>query len=40
MIQEIEHPLAWLMEGVPISAEAAAMRQEGIRLYTPEEGNK
>ncbi len=37
LVQQIEHPLAWLMEGVPISPEAAIMRQEDIRLFRPEE---
>lgn len=31
----IEHPLAWLMEGLPISAEARAMTQEEMRPYMP-----
>jgi hypothetical protein len=31
----IEHPLAWLMEGLPISAEAGAMTQEDIKPYRP-----
>jgi hypothetical protein len=34
-LQEIEHPLAWLMEGLPISAEAQAMTQEDIKPYMP-----
>lgn len=29
----IEHPIAWLMEGIPISDEAAALRQEDIQVY-------
>ena len=33
----IEHPLAWLMEGLPISAEARAMTQSDIRPYRPRE---
>ena len=33
----IEHPLAWLMEGLPISAEARAMTQGDIRPYRPRE---
>jgi hypothetical protein len=37
-VRAIEHPLAWLMEGVPISPEAAIMRQEDIRLFALEEG--
>ena len=35
-IRGIEHPLAWLMEGLPISAAAAAMTQEDIKLYLRE----
>jgi predicted nucleotidyltransferase component of viral defense system len=31
----IEHPLAWLMEGLPISTEAEAMTQEDIKPYRP-----
>ena len=31
----IEHPLAWLMEGLPLSAEARAMTQEDIKPYRP-----
>jgi len=34
-LHEIEHPLAWLMEGLPISAEARAMTQEDIKPYRP-----
>ena len=34
-IKDIERPLAWLMEGLPISAEAAAMTQEDIKLHLP-----
>jgi predicted nucleotidyltransferase component of viral defense system len=34
-LHEIEHPLAWLMEGLPISAEAQAMTQEDIKPYKP-----
>jgi predicted nucleotidyltransferase component of viral defense system len=34
-LHEIEHPLAWLMEGLPISAEARAMTQEDIKPYKP-----
>ena len=33
MILDIEHPLAWLMEGLPISAEAAAATQEDMKPY-------
>ena len=32
----IEHPLAWLMEGLPISAEAQSMTQEDIKPYRPQ----
>ncbi len=35
-LHEIEHPLAWLMEGLPISAEARAMTQEDIQLHQPD----
>ena len=35
-IKGIEYPLAWLMEGLPISYEAAAMTQEDIGIYLPE----
>jgi hypothetical protein len=35
-LHEIEHPLAWLMEGLPISAEAEAMTQEDIKPYRPD----
>jgi predicted nucleotidyltransferase component of viral defense system len=31
----IEHPLAWLMEGLPISAEAQSVTQEDIKPYRP-----
>jgi predicted nucleotidyltransferase component of viral defense system len=34
----IEHPLAWLMEGLPISAEARAMTQEDVQPYRTHEG--
>ena len=37
LARHIEHPLAWLMEGVTISAEAASLRQDDIRLFTPAE---
>jgi len=37
-IQGIEHPLAWLMAGLPISDEAAAVTQEDIKLYSPRLG--
>ena len=30
MIKAIEYPLAWLMEGLPISDEAVSMTQEDI----------
>ncbi len=29
----IEHPIAWLLEGLPISQEASALRQEDIRVF-------
>jgi len=32
-VKGIERPLAWLMEGLPISAEAAAMTQKDIKLH-------
>mgnify|MGYP001599168627 FL=1 len=35
LVQQIEYPLAWLMEGIPISAEAAALRQDDIRVFIP-----
>lgn len=35
VIEGIEYPLAWLMEGLSISTEAAAMTQEDIELYLP-----
>ena len=38
ILREIEHPPAWLMEGLPISAEAQAMTQEEIKLYMPHVG--
>jgi hypothetical protein len=34
-LHDIEHPLAWLMEGLPISAEAQAMTQEDIKPFRP-----
>jgi predicted nucleotidyltransferase component of viral defense system len=33
MILGIDHPLAWLMEGLPISTEAAAATQEDMKPY-------
>ena len=36
ILHGIEHPLAWLMEGLPISAEARAMTQEDIQLHQPD----
>jgi len=33
MIKAIEYPLAWLMEGLPISDEAMSMNQEDIRIF-------
>jgi predicted nucleotidyltransferase component of viral defense system len=35
LILGIEHPLAWLMEGLPISDEARAVTQEDMRPYQP-----
>jgi len=35
LICGIEYPLAWLTEGLPISAEARAMTQEEMRPYMP-----
>jgi hypothetical protein len=35
-LQEIERPLAWLMEGLPISVEAQAITQEDIKPYRPD----
>jgi predicted nucleotidyltransferase component of viral defense system len=35
LILDIEHPLAWLMEGLPTSAEARAVTQEDMRPYLP-----
>lgn len=35
LLHGIEHPLAWLMEGLPLSAEADAMTQEDIKPYRP-----
>jgi len=32
-LAQIEHLIAWLMEGSPITSEAAALRQDGIRLF-------
>ena len=31
----IERPLAWLMEGLPLSAESRAMTQEDVKPYRP-----
>ncbi|MBC8506112.1 MAG: nucleotidyl transferase AbiEii/AbiGii toxin family protein [Chloroflexi bacterium] len=36
IIKGIKYPLAWLMEGVPISDEAATLDQEDIEIYLPE----
>jgi hypothetical protein len=33
-LAQIEQPLAWLMEGLPIAPEAVALRQEDIRVFT------
>jgi predicted nucleotidyltransferase component of viral defense system len=35
LLYGIEHPLAWLMEGLPISAEAQAITQEDMKPYRP-----
>jgi hypothetical protein len=35
LILGIEHPLAWLTEGLPISDEARAVTQEDMRPYQP-----
>lgn len=35
MLEGIENPLAWLMDSLPISAEAAAMTQEDMKLHLP-----
>lgn len=35
-IQGLEYPLAWLMEGLPLSTEAAALTQEEMKPYVPE----
>jgi hypothetical protein len=35
-LHEIEHPLAWLMEALPISAEARTMTQEDSQLHQPD----
>jgi predicted nucleotidyltransferase component of viral defense system len=34
-ISQIEHPLAWLMEGLPISDEAARLSIEDIQVFQP-----
>jgi hypothetical protein len=31
----VEYPIAWLMEGLPISAEARAVTQEDIKPFRP-----
>jgi predicted nucleotidyltransferase component of viral defense system len=36
LIKSIGHPLAWLMEGLPISEEAAAKTQEDLQIYLPD----
>lgn len=38
IIQDVEHPLAWLMEGVPISKEAAGKTVEDIQVHLPDAG--
>ncbi|MBS1249831.1 MAG: hypothetical protein MAG431_01415 [Chloroflexi bacterium] len=35
IIKDIKHPLAWLMEGLSLSDEAASMNQEDIGIYLP-----
>jgi predicted nucleotidyltransferase component of viral defense system len=35
-IQGIERPLAWLMEGLPVSREAATKSQEDLQIYLPD----
>lgn len=32
-LAQIEHPIAWLMAGIPITPEAAALRTDDIRLF-------
>ncbi len=32
-LAEIEYPIAWLMKGIPISEEAAALRRDDIQVY-------
>lgn len=32
-VADIEYPIAWLMEEIPISEEAAVLRQEDIRVF-------
>lgn len=32
-LAQIEHPIAWLMESIPITPEAAALRVDDIRLF-------
>lgn len=38
LIKEVEHPLAWLMEGLPISEEAAVKTVEDIQIHLPDVG--
>lgn len=38
LIRGIEHPLAWLMEGLPISDEARAVTKDEMRPYQPAKG--
>jgi predicted nucleotidyltransferase component of viral defense system len=36
ILKGIEHPLAWLMEGLPISEEAAVKTKEDIQVHLPD----
>ena len=38
ILKGIEHPLAWLMEGLPISEAAAAKTKEDIQIHLPDAG--
>jgi hypothetical protein len=33
---QVEHPIAWLMAGLPIAPDAAALRLDDIRLFVRE----
>ena len=37
LLHGIDHPIAWLMEGLPVSAKARAMTQDDIKPYRPHE---